>query len=70
MFRTPPIDIEKAKSVSEPNGENPTGYSCGQCNMKDSNEMVQCDKCDVWCHFKCADVTQSIENSDWICRSV
>ena len=67
MFRTPPIDIEKAKGTSEPNGENPTGYSCGQCNMEDNNEMVQCDKCDVWYHFKCADVNQSIENSDWKC---
>ncbi|XP_058827897.1 uncharacterized protein LOC131687827 [Topomyia yanbarensis] len=29
--------------------------------------MVQCDKCDDWFHFDCVEVSQAVENQDWLC---
>lgn len=40
------------------------GYGCGK---PDNNAMVQCDQCDTWFHFLCADVTEGIAEKDWIC---
>lgn len=30
-------------------------------------EMVQCDRCNLWHHFTCVQVTQEIENVQWSC---
>lgn len=46
--------------------EYPT-YNCKNCVEADNIEMVQCDQCDDWFHFICVNVTQDIENHDWIC---
>lgn len=56
-FRTPP-----------PNAENTPQSSCVLCNELDSDEMVQCDKCDGWQHFQCVGVNKEIENVQWMCE--
>ncbi|XP_055605031.1 uncharacterized protein LOC129753258 [Uranotaenia lowii] len=43
------------------------GASCGTCRRPDTNRMVQCDQCDVWYHYECAGVDESVANRDWIC---
>lgn len=44
-------------------------FSCGICDMPDTEEMVQCDKCDKWQHFQCANVNESIADVSWLCLS-
>lgn len=34
----------------------------------ESNDMVQCDFCDNWYHFRCVGVTKKIENLEWTCQ--
>ena len=52
MFKTPPVKMAK---------------SCSHCDGVDTMEMVQCDNCNEWYHFKCVGVTQEIEQHAWIC---
>ncbi|XP_055922143.1 uncharacterized protein LOC129953216 [Eupeodes corollae] len=44
-------------------------FNCVKCDREDSfDEMVQCDKCDHWYHFVCADVHgDDVEDKEWIC---
>ncbi|XP_055914878.1 uncharacterized protein LOC129948078 [Eupeodes corollae] len=42
--------------------------SCQSCNDADNSQMVQCDECDGWHHFKCVGVNASIEDKDWKCK--
>lgn len=37
-----------------------TTTSCQYCQDVDTQEMVQCDKCDLWYHFACVGVTSKI----------
>ena len=46
-------------------GSEPT--PCGLCEDPENDEMVQCDHCDVWFHFICVGVDQSIQDFDWMC---
>lgn len=55
--RSPPQDKDR-KSKSG---------SCQFCTNEDNDQMVQCDNCNLWYHFACVNVTQEIENHDWIC---
>lgn len=41
--------------------------SCSLCEEPDSSEMVQCDVCDKWFHYKCVGVSADIANEDWSC---
>ncbi|KAJ6648775.1 Transcription initiation factor TFIID subunit 3 [Pseudolycoriella hygida] len=41
--------------------------SCQLCKGEDSNDMVQCDRCDLWYHFGCVGVTGDIAQVEWIC---
>ncbi|XP_062703670.1 uncharacterized protein LOC115259000 [Aedes albopictus] len=41
--------------------------NCTFCQEKDSDEMVQCDKCDRWIHFACVGVTEEIADKSWSC---
>ncbi|KAJ6639521.1 hypothetical protein Bhyg_12267 [Pseudolycoriella hygida] len=29
--------------------------------------MVQCDQCDIWCHFSCVDLVSITEEESWMC---
>lgn len=44
--------------------------SCLICARPDNNVMVQCDHCDGWCHYECANVTCEVEgeNVPWSCQ--
>ncbi|XP_058446466.1 uncharacterized protein LOC131427358 [Malaya genurostris] len=42
--------------------------ACLGCDQPDSAEdMVQCDRCDTWWHFTCANVDASIKDQKWMC---
>ncbi|XP_062702274.1 uncharacterized protein LOC115258215 [Aedes albopictus] len=41
--------------------------NCTFCQERDSDEMVQCDKCDRWIHFACVGVTEEIADKSWSC---
>lgn len=41
---------------------------CGLCADVDEDNMVQCDDCDTWFHFRCVDVSGGIAERDWICN--
>ena len=32
--------------------------TCKSCRGPDTDDMVQCDKCDKWHHFECVGVTE------------
>ncbi|XP_062562654.1 rho GTPase-activating protein 29 isoform X2 [Armigeres subalbatus] len=53
------------------NVETPVAESnCVNCDRLDSaDNLVQCDQCDAWWHMSCAQVSQSVENRQWICRA-
>lgn len=42
---------------------------CTECEQNDDigGQWVQCDECDRWAHFRCAEVGPEIENLDWSC---
>lgn len=52
-------------------------YLCGFCNKELSNNpkvykdfSIQCDKCDIWFHFPCANISKSVnldQEEDWYC---
>ncbi|XP_062715839.1 uncharacterized protein LOC134291734 [Aedes albopictus] len=41
--------------------------SCGLCETPDDDNMVQCDECELWFHFYCVEVTESIAEVSWFC---
>ncbi|KAL9699003.1 hypothetical protein quinque_002444 [Culex quinquefasciatus] len=43
--------------------------NCPYCGLPDEadREMVQCDQCDVWYHFRCAGVTRAVKHQPWFC---
>ncbi|XP_053692357.1 uncharacterized protein LOC128740817 [Sabethes cyaneus] len=55
---------ERAKSTAR---RALTDDRCQVCEGPETNQMVQCDECDVWCHFSCVGVTQQVEDQSWIC---
>ncbi|XP_055628587.1 uncharacterized protein LOC129770031 [Toxorhynchites rutilus septentrionalis] len=40
---------------------------CPLCDEPNDMEMVQCDTCQRWFHFRCVKVTQDIQNVSWSC---
>ena len=45
------------------------GHDCIACDRKNSaSNMVQCDKCNGWSHFDCANVSWSVKNKKWTCE--
>lgn len=43
---------------------------CTMCNELDDNQMVQCDDCDCWVHYKCAKVNPvKIASMPWSCEA-
>ena len=38
-----------------------------QCGKNNSSEMICCDGCGKWCHFKCSNVPEFEEADDYIC---
>ena len=44
--------------------------ACAACDRPDYEEdMVACDSCDVWFHFSCAEVDETVSNQPWKCIS-
>lgn len=43
--------------------------SCRLCDELDNMEMVQCDACDVWFHFACVNVDETIADRPWSCQT-
>ena len=54
------------------NGETSTSSdecNCVVCDTHDDGRWIQCDVCDSWCHFKCANIPDNLstESLDWQC---
>ncbi|XP_062556741.1 uncharacterized protein LOC134221566 [Armigeres subalbatus] len=45
------------------------GQSCKCCGRPDTNEMVQCDKCDGWHHYECVGVSEEVVDQSWSCAN-
>ena len=61
-----------SKDCEEPGGETSTSSdecNCVVCDTHDDGKWIQCDVCDSWCHFKCANIPDklSTESLDWQC---
>lgn len=41
---------------------------CTLCKDKNTEEMVSCDICHSWAHYKCAEVTEEIMDFAWHCQ--
>lgn len=41
--------------------------NCQCCDEYDTDDMVQCDACDLWFHFSCVGVTCEIASVEWKC---
>ena len=61
-----------SEDCEEPGGE--TSTSSDECNCvvsdtHDDGRWIQCDICDSWCHFKCANIPDNLstESLDWQC---
>lgn len=46
-------------------------YNCNACSEPDSSgDMVQCDECDCWLHFTCANVNgNNVDEEPFICAN-
>lgn len=42
--------------------------SCQDCSEPDDSDMVRCDECGKWSHFRCAKVGIEVENVYWSCH--
>lgn len=40
-----------------------TNSNCAKCMAADNDEMVECDVCDQWYHYSCANVGPEVEGS-------
>uniref|UniRef100_A0A336K5T5 CSON002271 protein n=1 Tax=Culicoides sonorensis TaxID=179676 RepID=A0A336K5T5_CULSO len=48
------------------------GSNCKSCRRPDTfDNMVQCDRCDLWVHYNCAGVGPEVEHDSFkfICKS-
>lgn len=45
------------------------GHTCKTCEGADTEEMVQCDKCDGWFHFSCVGVSEEVADKSWSCTN-
>ncbi|XP_062704040.1 uncharacterized protein LOC134286444 [Aedes albopictus] len=52
--------------TADPEESHP-GQTCQVCRVLDTVDMVQCDVCSKWHHFRCVGVTQQIEHFPWSC---
>ncbi|XP_058816669.1 uncharacterized protein LOC131679942 [Topomyia yanbarensis] len=54
-----------AESTAPAEGNN---QNCSFCEDVDGvDDMVQCDVCDLWAHYRCAGVTEAVKNESWSC---
>ncbi|XP_055584739.1 uncharacterized protein LOC129737603 [Uranotaenia lowii] len=57
-------------SIGRPSTTNAGSHNCQECDRNDSfDNMVQCDFCPSWWHFKCAGVDATVENRTWKCKN-
>ncbi|XP_058816130.1 uncharacterized protein LOC131679416 [Topomyia yanbarensis] len=61
--------ISKNSAAESQINTTPPGRSCKVCRGEDNNEMVQCDSCDKWYHYRCVGVGREVENEHvkWSC---
>lgn len=46
-----------------------TKTGCTLCKEPDTDTMVACDRCNLWYHFRCVNVGESVADRDWSCPS-
>lgn len=42
-------------------------YNCRSYERPDTDEMVQCNRCDQWHHYDCVGVDNTISDRSWLC---
>ncbi|XP_029719372.1 uncharacterized protein LOC109412164 [Aedes albopictus] len=45
------------------------GHTCKTCRGPDTEDMVQCDRCDGWFHFSCVGVSEEVTDKSWSCTN-
>ncbi|XP_062705726.1 uncharacterized protein LOC134287612 [Aedes albopictus] len=43
--------------------------TCKTCQGPDTEDMVQCDRCDGWYHFSCVGVSEEVADKSWSCTN-
>lgn len=61
-------DENRSRGVEGSDSSGKEGASCGVCRQADNSRMVQCDVCDMWYHYDCVNVDDSIRDKDWSCN--
>ncbi|XP_062700056.1 uncharacterized protein LOC134284792, partial [Aedes albopictus] len=60
--------MDKDGHVDGSRGDHVQESNCADCQRPDSAEdMVQCDQCDVWKHYTCAGVNDSVASRSFVC---
>lgn len=62
-------DINQPLDPDQSRHDESNASVCQICSHYDQESRVQCDKCDLWFHFKCVNVTDAIKDEDWMCAS-
>lgn len=59
---------KKDKSLKEPEESK---WICPSCTLgDDGSEMIGCDRCEYWYHFRCVKLTKApSKNSPWFCKN-
>lgn len=55
-------------STYRENGKRRRIASCEECDDEDDMEMVMCDNCEKWLHYRCAGVGPEVIDVYWICH--
>lgn len=57
-------DTTRSQEEVNSNGDRDTEANCGKCKreVKDTDNAVECEVCEVWFHIKCEDIPETVYN--------
>ena len=57
-------------SVAQVNDDKCSSALCPDCGVgEDGSQMIGCDGCDSWIHWRCAGITAEPKDDKWFCRA-
>ena len=63
------VTSSSSEDSEEPSCTSSDECNCVVCDTHNDGKWIQCDVCDSWCHFKCANIPDDFaaESLDWQC---